>query len=178
MDAEGGFKVPHTIPQDLLLIQELIGAAVPVPVSVSGNAVKVDLKVGGEKKGVGKDEEDISSSSEEDSSGDEEDAEDEAASEEEIAAELVSGVTDEDDMGAQNEQKDIAAPSESTSDSDSESDSSSSSEEEDQKTGASGAPQKLPAADADEPLEALDDEDDTGPTPTSGTYFQTKHEVQ
>ncbi|KAF4611728.1 hypothetical protein D9613_004226 [Agrocybe pediades] len=39
MDTDG-FKVPHSIPQDLLLIQELIGAAVPGPSPASASTMK------------------------------------------------------------------------------------------------------------------------------------------
>jgi H/ACA ribonucleoprotein complex non-core subunit NAF1 len=75
-----GFKVPHSIPQDLLLIQEYIG--VPPPLSVP-KKVETDADV---------DDDDISSS-------DEDSGESDIANEEEIAADLVAGaVTDEDDL--------------------------------------------------------------------------------
>ena len=74
------FKVPLSIPQDLLLIQEYIGVPPPIPAPK-----KLETKVD--------EDDDISSSSEEDSE------EGDIASEEEIAADLTAGaVTDEDDL--------------------------------------------------------------------------------
>jgi len=71
------FKVPLSIPQDLLLIQEYIGVPPPLPAPK-----KLETEVD--------EDDDISSSSEEDS---------DVASEEEIAADLAAGaVTDEDDL--------------------------------------------------------------------------------
>lgn len=76
-----GFKVPHSIPQDLLLIQEYIG--VPPPLSVP-EKVETD---------AGVNDDDISSSDEDSSE------ESDIANEKEIAADLVTGaVTDEDDL--------------------------------------------------------------------------------
>jgi len=75
-----GFKVPHSIPQDLLLIQEYIG--VPPPLIVP-KQLETDADV---------DNDDISSSNEDSEESD-------IASEEEIAADLAAGaVTDEDDL--------------------------------------------------------------------------------
>lgn len=76
-----GFKVPHSIPQDLLLIQEYIG--VPPPLTVP-KKLETDADVD--------DDDDISSSNEDSEESD-------IASEEEIAADLAAGaVTDEDDL--------------------------------------------------------------------------------
>ena len=76
-----GFKVPQSIPQDLLLIQEYIGVPPPLPIP---EKLETDADV---------DDDDISSSSDEDSE------ESDIANEEEIAADLVVGaVTDEEDL--------------------------------------------------------------------------------
>jgi H/ACA ribonucleoprotein complex non-core subunit NAF1 len=77
-----GFKVPQSIPQDLLLIQEYIGVPSPLPVP---KKLETDVDV---------DDDDDISSSDEDS-----EEETDIASEEEIAADLIVGaVTDEDDL--------------------------------------------------------------------------------
>jgi H/ACA ribonucleoprotein complex non-core subunit NAF1 len=77
-----GFKVPQSIPQDLLLIQEYIGVPPPLPVP---KKLETDADVD--------DDDDISSSSDEDSE------ESDIANEKEIAADLTVGaVTDEDDL--------------------------------------------------------------------------------
>ncbi len=80
MDA---FKVPQAIPQDLLLIQDIIGplkTAEPVtPLSLQSQVASTSI--------VGKEEDDIGSSGEENDS------------EDEIAADLITGTaTDEDDL--------------------------------------------------------------------------------
>ncbi|KDR85704.1 hypothetical protein GALMADRAFT_132365 [Galerina marginata CBS 339.88] len=154
MDA---FKVPHIMPQDLLLIQELVGVLPPVPASVPAAKSPVeDVKVKKEE------DDDISSS----------DEEGEVASEEEIAAVLIAetgAVTDEDDLNVKVEldEKSQSIPlesSESESDSDSDSDTSDSSHD--------GARVPNPKIDQD-----LDDDEDPVPAIASGTYFQTKHEL-
>jgi H/ACA ribonucleoprotein complex non-core subunit NAF1 len=73
------FKVPQSIPQDLLLIQEYIGVLPPLPAPQKPEPAVDD------------EEDDINSSSEEESDN---------ASEEEIAADLIAAeaVTDEDDL--------------------------------------------------------------------------------
>ncbi|KAF8910108.1 Gar1/Naf1 RNA binding region-domain-containing protein [Gymnopilus junonius] len=162
---EGGFKVPHIIPQDLLLIQELIGVSLP-PVPLQPTAPQAQTE---EQKNP--DAKDISSSGSEDSDDDAE-GEKADASEEEIAADLIpSTITDDDDLGlgGKIESKALSGPS----DSDSDSESISSEEEKEQKEGA-----KHPTQKADADADADDDEDDALLNTTSGTYFQTKHEVQ
>lgn len=75
-----GFKVPQTIPQDLLLIQEYIGVPPPLP---APKKLEREADI---------DDDDISSS-------DDDSEESDIACEEEIAADLIAGaVTDEDDL--------------------------------------------------------------------------------
>ena len=83
-NAMDAFKVPQAIPQDLLLIQDIIGplkASEPAvtPLSLQSQVASTSI--------VGKEEDDIGSSGEENDS------------EDEIAADLITGTaTDEDDL--------------------------------------------------------------------------------
>ncbi|KIM47516.1 hypothetical protein M413DRAFT_6834 [Hebeloma cylindrosporum] len=143
---DNGFKIPQSIPQDLLLIQEYIGVPPPPPPAPK----KLETDVDGD--------DDISSSSDEGEGSDESDI----ASEEEIAADLIEGaVTDEDVLTTEK-----SVPSESDTSSDSDSDSS---EDAD---GPTRGEQNAAA------LDLADDDEDPVPVAASGTYFQTKHEIQ
>ncbi|KAJ3511356.1 hypothetical protein NLJ89_g4150 [Agrocybe chaxingu] len=142
------FKVPQTLPQDLLLIQEWVQASQPPPKEETALSPQDTSAV----------DDDIKSSDIEDES--------DIDSEDEIAAVLTKGgATDEDERpkGLQPVSEPSETSSESVSDSDSESDSS---DEEDGEVGRDIRTHQ-----------DLDDEEEPVPAPTSGTYFQTKHEV-
>ncbi|KAG5647738.1 hypothetical protein DXG03_008461 [Asterophora parasitica] len=128
MDA---FKVPHNIPQDLLLIHDLIGVPTPPPPS----ALRPQKIV-------------------EDASDDCIDSSDsEIASEDEIEADLTAINDDEDELPK-------SAP-----------ESDSSSEDSDSDSDESDMNEKVSAT------LGLDDDEESGPAPASGAYFQTKNEV-
>lgn len=155
-----GFKVPQTIPQDLLLIQEFVD--VPLA-SNSENIFQRDV------------EDDISSSSSEDEVGD---------SSEEIASSLKTSAAtdgDEDPKVIKNayvillvplrlvDSVKSLAPSDSSSDTSSDSDSESESSESNEET--------VRVSNERHVLQDVDDDEDPLPVPSSSNYFATKNEV-
>ncbi|KJA28521.1 hypothetical protein HYPSUDRAFT_197370 [Hypholoma sublateritium FD-334 SS-4] len=148
MDA---FKLPQAIPQDLLLIQDIIGplqAAEPTVTALSSLPQVPSTST------IEKEDDDIGSSGEENDS------------EDEIAADLITATaTDEDDLPKVN-QLPLAEPVESTSDSESDSDSDSDSSD------AAGNKNHVK-----KPMLDMDDDEDPMPAAGPNTYFTTKHEV-
>ncbi|KAG5637656.1 hypothetical protein H0H81_003733 [Sphagnurus paluster] len=130
MDA---FKLPQNIPQDLLLIHDLIGVTAPPVRMIRPEKIA--------------DSDDCIDSSDSDN-----------ASEDEIAADLTA-LNDEDELLKTIAQPDSSSDSSSCSDSDSD-------------AGVSGPDDEKSSGALD-----LEDEEESGPVPSSGTYFQTKNEV-
>uniref|UniRef100_A0A8H8CR31 H/ACA ribonucleoprotein complex non-core subunit NAF1 n=1 Tax=Psilocybe cubensis TaxID=181762 RepID=A0A8H8CR31_PSICU len=151
------FKVPESIPQDLLLIQEYV--SVPAPPSPKPKTQQPAKSIS---------DQDISSSSDDDD-------DDDIASEEEIAADLITGAaTDEDDFV---KVPSIAEPTASTSESDQDSDSSSSDSSDDEEEEDAKKTSGKDGLDADLVEDIDDDEGGAVPGTSSTTYFQTKHEI-
>ena len=154
------FKVPDSMPQDLLLIQEMVGV---LKLPKQDPAPKMD--------------EDESSSSESDiSSSDGEDEKEQAAdSEDEIEAKLVD-VGDEDSDPLSEKLAYVVALlitfplTHRTSPAPSRSDSESSSDSEDDEPKKEGADTAVDLADAD-------DDEEGAPSASAGGVLQTKHEV-
>ncbi|CAA7264796.1 unnamed protein product [Cyclocybe aegerita] len=143
------FKVPQTLPQDLLLIQEWVKASQPPP-NEKGEATLPP-------QDTSEVDDDIKSSDIEDES--------DVDSEDEIAAVLTKGGAMDDDERPKGVQS-VSEPSDTSSESVSDSDSESDSDEEEGEVGRDTHIQQ-----------DLDDDEDPVPAPTSGTYFQTKHEI-
>jgi H/ACA ribonucleoprotein complex non-core subunit NAF1 len=152
------FKVPQTIPQDLLLIQEFID--VPLPSNpVSETVVQDDIS------SSGSDDDDVDSS------------------EEEIAADLTKGAADgdEDTRTVVNtcvllflprrfvDSVQSVEPSDSSSDLSSDSDSDSEPSQLNEEGGKESNERQI--------LQDFDEDEDPLPVPSSGNYFTTKNEV-
>ena len=167
MDSQHEFKMPSIIPQDLRLIQDLIGDEIPKPPPVNTTALATAIP--------------IEIKSDEDSSDDEDDSD----SEKEVEANILADLDDEEDADQKsvpdtsffsrllNKSQNRLPPSESTSDSesmDTSSDSDSSGDENEDKDKPQGRPSK------NEPL-GLDEDEESGPAITSESQLRTKNEI-